>query len=87
MIFNIKLFEVIIGSQIVTGMRVTYSLKKDNRMFKNVKCQIDIFIEILQILLHDQGEISQMKDLGFAVAPGTHTLVGIKQYKVMFYLF
>ena len=35
-----------------------------------------------QILLHDQGEIPEMKDQGFAVAPGTHTLVGIKQYKV-----
>ena len=36
----------------------------------------------LQILLHDQGEIPEMKDQGFAVAPGTHTLVGIKQTKV-----
>ena len=24
-----------------------------------------------------------MKDQGFAVAPGTHTLVGVKQYKVI----
>ena len=46
-----------------------------------------MYKEILQILLHDQGDVPQMKDLGFAVAPGTHTLVGIKQYKVMFYLF
>ena len=37
---------------------------------------------VLQILLHDQGEVAQMKDQGFAVSPGTHTLVGIKQYKV-----
>ena len=37
---------------------------------------------MLQIMLHDQGEVPQMKDQGFAVAPGTHTLVGVKQYKV-----
>ena len=37
---------------------------------------------VLQILLHDQGDVPQMKDQGFAVAPGTHTLVGVKQYRV-----
>ena len=37
---------------------------------------------MLQILLHDQGDVPLMKDQGFAVAPGTHTLVGVKQYKV-----
>ena len=42
MIFNIKLFEVIKGSQIVTGIRVTYSLEIDSKMCENVKCQIDI---------------------------------------------
>ena len=28
----------------------------------------------------------QMKDQGFAVSPGTHTLVGVKQYKVIFHV-
>ncbi len=37
--------------------------------------------------MHDQGEVPQMKDQGFAVAPGTHTLVGIKkiQGSISFY--
>ena len=26
-----------------------------------------------------------MKDQGFAVSPGTHTLVGVKKYKVKLY--
>ena len=33
-------------------------------------------------MLHDQGEVPQMKDQGFAVSPGTHTLVGVEQYRV-----
>ncbi len=37
---------------------------------------------VFQILLHDQGETPQMKDQGFAVAPGTHTLVGVKRFQV-----
>ena len=36
-----------------------------------------------QIHLHDQGEVPQMKDQGFAVAPGTHTLIGVKRYEVL----
>ena len=34
---------------------------------------------ILQIHLHDQDEFPLMKDLGFAVAPGSHTLVGVER--------
>ena len=37
-----------------------------------------------QIHLHDQGELPEMRDQGFAVAPGTHTLVGIKRFEVKF---
>ena len=37
----------------------------------------------LQILLHDNGEVPEMKDQGFAATPGTHTLVGIKKIKVL----
>ena len=40
-----------------------------------------------QIHLHDQGEVPQMKDQGFAVAPGTHTLIGVKRYEVLFIIF
>ena len=32
--------------------------------------------------LHDQLEAPQIQELGFAVAPGTHTLVGIKKVQV-----
>ena len=32
--------------------------------------------------LHHQGEIPSMKDQGFAIAPGTHTLVGVKRVVV-----
>ena len=33
--------------------------------------------------MHDHGDVPSMRDLGFSVAPGTHTLVGVKQYKVI----
>ncbi|ELU15723.1 hypothetical protein CAPTEDRAFT_201141 [Capitella teleta] len=36
----------------------------------------------VKILLHDQGEFPGAKDLGFAAAPGTHTLVGIHRTQV-----
>ena len=36
----------------------------------------------VQILLHDQSEFPMIKDLGFAVAPGTHTLVGVNRHQV-----
>ena len=32
-----------------------------------------------------RGKIPQMKDQGFAVSPGTQTLVGVQQYKVIFF--
>ena len=28
--------------------------------------------------LHGPGELAEVKNLGFAVSPGTHTLIGIK---------
>ena len=43
---------------------------------------INLYVGLFQILLHDQGEVPQMNDQGFAVAPGTHTLVGMKRIKV-----
>ena len=33
--------------------------------------------------MHNQGEVPTMRNLGFSVAPGTHTLVGVKKYKVI----
>ncbi len=36
----------------------------------------------LQIMLHDQSEFPMIQDLGFAVAPGTHTLVGVHSSRV-----
>ena len=32
--------------------------------------------------MHDQAEVPKMRNLGFAVAPGAHTLVGVKKYNV-----
>ncbi len=43
-----------------------------------------ILVVYFQIHLHHQGEVPQMKDQGFAVAPGTHTLVGVKRIEVHF---
>ena len=37
----------------------------------------------LKIQLHDQGEVPSMSDQGFAVAPGTHTLVGVQRVEVI----
>ena len=37
---------------------------------------------LVQILLHDQKSIPQMDEQGFAAAPGSHTLVGIKTKQV-----
>ena len=34
------------------------------------------------MLLHDQTEFPLMKDRGFAVAPGTHTIVIVEKGKV-----
>ena len=34
------------------------------------------------MLLHDPDEVALMKDLGFAVGPGTHAFVGVKQTQV-----
>ena len=33
--------------------------------------------------MHDKGEVPTMRNLGFSVAPGTHTLVAVKKYKVI----
>ena len=35
-----------------------------------------------KILLHDPRETPLVGDLGFAVAPGTHTLIGVKREEV-----
>ena len=37
--------------------------------------------------MHDQTEVPKMKNLGFAVAPGAHTLVGVKKYNVTNYVY
>ena len=36
------------------------------------------------MFLHPTNEIPQVRDLGFAVAPGTHTLVGIMRNEVKY---
>ena len=41
-----------------------------------------IEFHLLQVLLHDPAEEPQMKDLAFAVSPGSHTLAAIKITKV-----
>ena len=35
-----------------------------------------------QVLLHDPAEVPQMKDLGYAISPGSHTLLATKYTKV-----
>ncbi len=37
---------------------------------------------LLQVLLHDPGEAPQMKDLAYAVSPGSHTLLASRYTKV-----
>lgn len=39
----------------------------------------EFVINIKQVLLHDPNEVPLVKDIGFAVAPGTHTLVAIRR--------
>ena len=41
-----------------------------------------ISLHLLQVLLHDPAEEPQMKDLAFAVSPGSQTLAAIKHTKV-----
>ena len=41
-----------------------------------------IYSHVLQVLLHDPVEEPQMKDLAFAVSPGSQTLAAIKHTKV-----
>ena len=41
-----------------------------------------IYLHLLQVLLHDPAEEPQMKDLAFAVSPGSQTLAAIKHTKV-----
>ena len=36
----------------------------------------------IKMLLHDSLDIPLVKELGFAIAPGTHTLVGVNREKV-----
>lgn len=36
----------------------------------------------IKVLLHDAREIPLVKDLGFAIAPGTHTLVAVQKQVV-----
>ena len=36
----------------------------------------------IKVLLHSRGEVALMKDMAFAAAPGSHTLVAIKQRQV-----
>ena len=38
------------------------------------------------VFVHDQNELPLAKDYGFAVSPGTHTLVGLEKRKVNYYL-
>lgn len=37
---------------------------------------------LVQILLHSPEEFPLVKDLGFAVAPGSHTLVAVERTRV-----
>ena len=33
----------------------------------------------IKMLLHDSADTPLVKELGFAIAPGTHTLVGVNR--------
>ena len=36
------------------------------------------------VLLHDPGEVARMRDLAYAVSPGSHTLMAVKYREVIF---
>ena len=36
----------------------------------------------IKVLLHDSSEVPLVKDLGFAIAPGTHTLIAVQRQVV-----
>jgi len=46
-----------------------------------------ITLNICQVHLHPQDDISAVNNLGFAVAPGTHALVAVKYMNVRFGFF
>ena len=63
-------------SDIISGYITTFSVLL-------ISCNNKTYLLIWsKICLHDQGEIPQMQDQGFAVAPGTHTLVATKRVEV-----
>ena len=63
-------------SDIISGYITTFSVLL-------ISCNNKTYLLIWsKIYLHDQGEIPQMQDQGFAVAPGTHTLVATKRVEV-----
>ena len=37
------------------------------------------------VLLHDPEEVVRMRDLAYAVSPGSHTLLAVKYREVIFY--
>ena len=56
------------------------SLPNFNRMYRARVSRLTLmFVRPFQVLLHDPNEVAQVKDLGFAISPGTHTLVGIRR--------
>ncbi len=46
-------------------------------------CVLQYVIIGVQIHLHKHDDVPEVVDLGFAVSPGTHTLVGIQLSEVL----
>ena len=49
-----------------------------NQVVNNFKCLRGLF----QVFLHTAEELPQVRDLGFAIPPGTHALVGVRLNEV-----
>ncbi len=85
MVLNVEQYEYMRGPQNDAGVKVgaSLSLVYTSLPITLETARVKVYVDhVLQILLHDQSEAPLISDLGFAVAPGMHTLVGVSRSEV-----
>lgn len=95
---NVKHFEIQINSGARFGLSLTLNIEQYEYMSGpnsdagiKVLPQYVVLFTIIhcvihKMFLHPATEVPRVRDLGFAVAPGTHTLVGIQLSRVRTFL-
>jgi len=43
---------------------------------------VHVFLHLIQVFLHPKQELPQVRDLGFAIAPGVHALIAVRLNEV-----